>query len=1602
MEIESSNTNISIDSGAFYGCDRIEKAALSEGVTTIGSNAFNSCTGLKEIQIPNRCKSIGDSAFQGCSTLKAVDFGEGLSSIGYYAFRNCKALEEIYLPDSLTTMTTVPTTLTSAPFSGCTGLKKISVGGLEEIKDGMFYVGSQHIEEVEIRGTVGKIGSNAFNSSVAFSSNNSSNGHGFDFTTSSAKLIIREGVTSIGSNAFNNCDVFTEVVLEGGIIGIGSYAFSGCNRLNRVYIGSGVNSINSSAFNGTNGILFVIADDNEYAYSLLLGQNKNVVYASNADELPILLTYTANGGMFADNTQQLQLSLNWQEVLPDIPVPVWDGHIFCGWYRDADCTRKWDLNTVPSADTTLYAGWDIDVYTLTVQGNGGTVVCGEDAGESLQLRVRADTLLDYVSAIMDEMTFDCWYLDADCTTAFNGIMPRSDLTIYAGWAYPSPYGEYVFENGEAKLTRYPLLEVESTIIRLPETVNGMPLTTIMSRAFDGEDITELYLPASLSELEADALVNMDQLKNIHVSTANHTFRSIDGVLFSHDSTVLLNYPARHGTSYRIPDGTVEIGPQAFQRTQIRNIVFNHGLVTIGNEAFSETRINRFDLPDGIVTIGDRAFEQTLITALTIPDSVISVGESAFSGCKQLSLIYGSGNIQNIEANAFEFISFMARIFGPAEDCALKQAAEESRHYYNGYVVTLHYPDDSEATVIVSSGEELDYEAPEVTGNDIEFRGWYLDEEGTTAFEAGMVMPLHDIDLYALTGPLYTYEQTTLRETALDENGDEIIISETEGVRLTSYLSQNPDAIVPDTVEGYPVISLGTGLFGETVNTVIIPACVIMIEEGAVPLAAKIIYIPGTVAEEYALSHENDSDEINFTMRFVCTGGSSVDPVSAHAGDFIPGIVTVRTGYDFLGWYQNADLTVAASMDEQGRLIMPAKDSTVYAAWTLADAELANIPFTYEEKNGQIIVTGAVNNTANIVIPETLNGLEVTEIRSGAFWGNEKIRSVSIPGTVQTIPENTFRNCYGLNEISLGEGVEVLGDSCFSGCSALKTVHLPDSVTTIGGEIFKRSGITNIHLGANVYSMAEDALAECNKLAVISVSGQNTGFMVSEGVLYTTNHDRLIKYPADRPGASYTVADSCTMIGAYAFESADVQEVFLPDTVSSLGIAAFRNCRSLAEMPDMETTGVSMIPALCFSGCSSFISLEIPENIITIDADAFSNNGSLQSISFTDMTTQINDSMTNVAYLTIHGTSGSAAEIYADSHGYLFIGDGDVQPTHIEISETAVSMKLGETIQLDITLRPEGTQTKNITWSTSDISVVRVSQDGIARAVSGGRAIVYATTENGLSDYCEITVSSVLEAKKLILRADKATVFDEETLQMIVRFLPEETTERVIQWTSSDENVAITDENGLVTALHGGETVIRATASNGVFAEYNVTVLERVRTIEIHDPHIHPKETVQLGAIVLPESAADKSLVWSIPETNTVSCTAEGIITGIKPGFFTVIATAQDFGNVQASKTFECAGESVMKLPDHLIAIEDEAFEGSPAEAFILGSEVRSIGARTFADCPNLYKIIVPNEVAYIDESAFEGSTSVTILASEGSYAIQYAIDHDIDYLIWDD
>ena len=90
-------------------------------VTSIGSWAFEDCSGLTSVTIPNSVTSIGESAFYYCSSLTSVTIPNSVTSIGNFAFYYCKGLTSVTIPNSVTS-------IGKYAFANCSGLTSVTIG----------------------------------------------------------------------------------------------------------------------------------------------------------------------------------------------------------------------------------------------------------------------------------------------------------------------------------------------------------------------------------------------------------------------------------------------------------------------------------------------------------------------------------------------------------------------------------------------------------------------------------------------------------------------------------------------------------------------------------------------------------------------------------------------------------------------------------------------------------------------------------------------------------------------------------------------------------------------------------------------------------------------------------------------------------------------------------------------------------------------------------------------------------------------------------------------------------------------------------------------------------------------------------------------------------------------------------------------------------------------------------------------------------------------------------------------------------------------------------------------------------------------------------
>ena len=263
--------------------ESIEYEGVTYNVTSIGSEAFYYCTGLKSVTISKNVATIGEGAFNGCKNLTSVTFANGVTSIGVAAFQLCTSLTSLTIPNSVTA-------IAEGAFQGCSGLQSIVVdkgntvydsredcNALIKTSDNKLITGCMN---TTIPNSITAIGSWAFFLCDGLTSINIPNSvtgieqSAFWGCKNLVSINIPNSVTEIEEQTFALCDALTSVTIPNSVTTIGDQAFSGCIGLTSITIGSGVKFIGSLAFTDCMGLLDV------YCYAEEVPETQNEVFRS--------------------------------------------------------------------------------------------------------------------------------------------------------------------------------------------------------------------------------------------------------------------------------------------------------------------------------------------------------------------------------------------------------------------------------------------------------------------------------------------------------------------------------------------------------------------------------------------------------------------------------------------------------------------------------------------------------------------------------------------------------------------------------------------------------------------------------------------------------------------------------------------------------------------------------------------------------------------------------------------------------------------------------------------------------------------------------------------------------------------------------------------------------------------------------------------------------------------------------------------------------------------------------------------------------------------------------------------------------------------------
>lgn len=237
-------------------------------------------------------------------------------------------------------------------------------------------------------------------------------------------------------------------------------------------------------------------------------------------------------------------------------------------------------------------------------------------------------------------------------------------------------------------------------------------------------------------------------------------------------------------------------------------------------------------------------------------------------------------------------------------------------------------------------------------------------------------------------------------------------------------------------------------------------------------------------------------------------------------------------------------------------------------------------------------------------------------------------------------------------------------------------------------------------------------------------------------------------------------------------------------------------------------------------------------------------------------------------------------------------------TGISLDQTSLELGKGDTYRLTATITPNDTsESKDITWTSSDDRIASVSSDGTVTAVGDvgdTKATIRATSSNS-SIYAECVVDIVIPITSVSMDETPITLNKGETKQLSFTYEPSNTTQnKTITWESSDPTAA-TVTNGKVTAVKGGTTTITASMLNKKWTKsVEITVEVGLNDITVAPTSVEllPNQEQQITATFDPFDATHKDITWTTANSSVATVDTTGKITAVAPGATTITATYQ--------------------------------------------------------------------------------------------------------------
>lgn len=747
-----------------------------------------------------------------------------------------------------------------------------------------------------------------------------------------------------------------------------------------------------------------------------------------------------------------------------------------------------------------------------------------------------------------------------------------------------------------------VLKTSATTLTIADNVSK-----IYSNAFfSAESLRELIIPATVKEIENDALVGCTNLEKITVPFIGTSINSLAafGSIFGTKSMVNLKEVV-------VLQGTTVVEKAFKDFSNIVTITLPQNVSAIGNEAFSGcsslTTIN--NIPTDLTKINKNSFanctklDMNIIASLLSSPTLTIIEDGVFQGCATIRSLVIPENVKHIGLGAFENCSSITEVNLP----------------------------------FIGMGYQLNLKTNELTDE--------FDTTSTFGYIFGATSASENKSKHprTLTSVILTSSTRDVQEKAFFEcdrikkvelgNGiKNINNSAFKGCTMLSSL------VLPTTLE-----TIGEYALLDCINLVNIslPTTLTQIGDSCFAGCRKLKAIDLT----YVTKLGNNVFQNCANLATIMVGSSNpayeLQEIRDETGSVI-GSVLFTKGLKELVLYasgnSNATYTIPSETEiirsnsftacsNLETLIIPATVRYIQnqAIVECEGLQKLTIPFignSEEESNAFENIFGG-NRPLSLEV-EILNAVEISR---EAFINVNYITSIILSSNLEKIGACAFLNCSSLTNVDFSKttNLKVIDNEAFSGCKNIKTLNLPTTITTIGDYAFADlSEVTTLDIPLSLEQIGVAAFRGLNNLTTLNISAEHSNFIYENGALLSKDKKTLVFYMASQESNTYTFPQELENIYAYAFSGAkNLKEVVLPSNIKALPEGLFYNCRALTTVTLAE--GTTTISTRAFEGCIKLVTINNVQGIISIKSSAFKGCSSIKNIPLNDKVQELGES-----------------------------------------------------------------------------------------------------------------------------------------------------------------------------------------------------------------------------------------------------------------------------------------------------------------------------------------------------------------------------------------